>query len=386
MQNRALVFETHCKCAVIHTLKKGTVPFEYDVGETVLVLDKAMKYAIAIVGAMTGFSVTRFVLMSAGMNLMSFTSIGIMVAASVAFGMLMLFFGGKIVSYAAVSVDKIEKFLQSLTLYELMVCVAGLIAGLIVANLLSVALMRIQVIGIPLTIVANILFGSCGVFLAMSKKNENIIEDRKRRSYNCKVLDTSVIIDGRVLDICRVGFLEGELVVPDFVLEELRHLADSHDDITRAKGRRGLDVLESLKQNSKIPVKIAKTKYDPAVEVDERLMQYAKEEKACIITNDYNLNKVASINGISILNINDLSNALKPLAVSGEEMTVKIIREGKENGQGIGYLEDGTMVVVEGALKFKGSEIDVIVTSVLQTSAGRMIFARFKSAGLSAVK
>lgn len=181
-------------------------------------------------------------------------------------------------------------------------------------------------------------------------------------------------------------FLEGELVVPDFVLEELRHLADSHDDITRAKGRRGLDVLESLKQNSKIPVKIAKTKYDPAVEVDERLMQYAKEEKACIITNDYNLNKVASINGISILNINDLSNALKPLAVSGEEMTVKIIREGKENGQGIGYLEDGTMVVVEGALKFKGSEIDVIVTSVLQTSAGRMIFARFKSAGLSAVK
>jgi uncharacterized protein YacL len=386
LQNRALVFETHCKCAVIHTLKKGTVPFEYDVGETVLVLDKAMKYAIAIVGAMTGFSVTRFVLMSAGMNLMSFTSIGIMVAASVAFGMLMLFFGGKIVSYAAVSVDKIEKFLQSLTLYELMVCVAGLIAGLIVANLLSVALMRIQVIGIPLTIVANILFGSCGVFLAMSKKNENIIEDRKRRSYNCKVLDTSVIIDGRVLDICRVGFLEGELVVPDFVLEELRHLADSHDDITRAKGRRGLDVLESLKQNSKIPVKIAKTKYDPAVEVDERLMQYAKEEKACIITNDYNLNKVASINGISILNINDLSNALKPLAVSGEEMTVKIIREGKENGQGIGYLEDGTMVVVEGALKFKGSEIDVIVTSVLQTSAGRMIFARFKSAGLSAVK
>jgi uncharacterized protein YacL len=386
LQNRDLVFETHCKCAVIHTLKKGTVPFEYDVGETVLVLDKAMKYAIAIVGAMTGFSVTRFVLMSAGANLMSFTSIGIMVAASVAFGMLMLLFGGKVVSFAAVSVDKMEKFLQSLTLYELMVCVAGLIAGLIVANLLSVALMRIQVIGIPLTIVANILFGSCGVFLAMSKKNENIIEDRKRRSYNCKVLDTSVIIDGRVLDICRVGFLEGELVVPDFVLEELRHLADSHDDITRAKGRRGLDVLESLKQNSKIPVKIAKTKYDPAVEVDERLMQYAKEEKACIITNDYNLNKVASINGISILNINDLSNALKPLAVSGEEMTVKIIREGKENGQGIGYLEDGTMVVVEGALKFKGSEIDVIVTSVLQTSAGRMIFARFKSAGLSAVK
>lgn len=348
-------------------------------------LEKAMKYAFAVIGAVTGLTVTRFVLQTTGANLTSFINMGIMVAASIAFGAVMLVIGGKTVSFAAESMNKIEKVLQSLTLYELMICVAGLISGLIIANLLSIALIRIQIIGIPLTILVNVLFGSCGVYLALSKRHETIADDRKRRFNHSKVLDTSVIIDGRILDICRTGFLEGELVVPDFILEELRHLADSHDDLIRAKGRRGLDVLNSLKQDSVVPVKIAKSKQE-TVEVDERLMRFAKEEKSCIITNDYNLNKVASIAGIHILNINDLSNALKPLALSGEEMTVKIIREGKENGQGVGYLEDGTMVVVEGALKFKGAEVDIVVTSVLQTSAGRMIFARHKPAGLSVVK
>ena len=209
------------------------------------------------------------------------------------------------------------------------------------------------------------------------------MEEKKRRIHHCKVLDTSVIIDGRILDISRTGFLEGELIVPDFILEELRHLADSHDDLIRTKGRRGLDVLNSLKKDAPVQVRIAKSKADPSIEVDERLMHFAKEEKACIITNDYKLNKVASISGISILNINDLSNALKPLAVTGEEMTVKIVREGKEVGQGVGYLEDGTMVVVDGALKYKGSEVGVVVTSVLQTSAGRMVFAKHKTSDYS---
>lgn len=294
--------------------------------------------------------------------------------------------GGKAVSFAAQSMEKIEKVLQSLTLYELLISVAGLISGLIIANLLSIALIRIQIIGIPLTILVNVLFGGSGVYLALSKRHETLADDKKRRGGQSKALDTSVIIDGRILDICRTGFLEGELVIPDFILEELRHLADSHDDLIRAKGRRGLDVLNSLKQDSVVPVKVVKAKQEESVEVDERLMRFAKEEKCCIITNDYNLNKVASIAGIHILNINDLSNALKPLALSGEEMTVKIIREGKESGQGVGYLDDGTMVVVEGAQKFKGSEVDVVVTSVLQTSAGRMVFARHKSSGLSVVR
>ena len=349
-------------------------------------LEKAMKYAFAVIGAVTGLTITRFVLQSTGANLTSFINLGIMVAASIGFGAVMLFIGGKAVSYAAQAIEKIEKVLQTLTLYELLISVAGLISGLIIANLLSIALVRIQIIGIPLTILVNVLFGGCGVYLALSKRHETLADDKKRRGSQSKVLDTSVIIDGRILDICRTGFLEGELVIPDFILEELRHLADSHDDMIRAKGRRGLDVLNSLKQDSVVPVKVVKSKQEESVEVDERLMRFAKEEKSCIITNDYNLNKVASIAGIHILNINDLSNALKPLAVSGEEMTVKIIREGKESGQGVGYLDDGTMVVVEGAQKFKGTEVDVVVTSVLQTSAGRMVFARHKSSGLSVVR
>ncbi|NLO38503.1 MAG: PIN/TRAM domain-containing protein, partial [Ruminiclostridium sp.] len=287
-------------------------------------LDKAMKYAFAVIGAVTGLTITRFVLQSTGANLTSFINLGIMVAASIGFGAVMLFIGGKAVSYAAQAIEKIEKVLQTLTLYELLISVAGLISGLIIANLLSIALVRIQIIGIPLTILVNVLFGGCGVYLALSKRHETLADDKKRRGSQSKVLDTSVIIDGRILDICRTGFLEGELVIPDFILEELRHLADSHDDMIRAKGRRGLDVLNSLKQDSVVPVKVVKSKQEESVEVDERLMRFAKEEKSCIITNDYNLNKVASIAGIHILNINDLSNALKPLAVSGEEMTVKI--------------------------------------------------------------
>ena len=175
-------------------------------------------------------------------------------------------------------------------------------------------------------------------------------------------------------------------MVPGFVLEELRHLADSADDIVRAKGRRGLDVLNMLKSDSKSPVIIDKSDRDSQVEVDEQLLSRAKELDAKIITNDYNLSKVASIRGIEVLNINDLANSMKPVAVSGEEMTIRIIKEGKENGQGVGYLEDGTMVVVESAYKFKGQLIDVIVTSVLQTSAGRMVFAKYKNVHLSLVK
>lgn len=349
-------------------------------------LEKSLKYAFAIVGAMTGYTITRIIFLKAGLSLNSFPGICAVVIVSVVFGALMLVIGGKTVSLAVILVEKAEKILLSMSLYELMICAGGLIAGLVVANLLSVALMKIQIIGIPLTILTNILFGSLGVFLALSKRNENILEDRKRYGFTRKILDTSVIIDGRILDICRTGFIEGELVIPDFVLDELKRLADSHDDLVRTKGRRGLDVLNCMKNDNRVPVKIVKTKYDPSVEVDERLMQFAKDEKACIITNDYNLNKVASISGISILNINDLSSALKPLAVSGEEMTVKIVKEGKENGQGVGYLEDGTMVVVEGGCKYKGCEVDVIVTSVLQTSAGRMIFAKFKTANLSVAK
>ncbi|SHI97125.1 PIN/TRAM domain-containing protein [Thermoclostridium caenicola] len=348
-------------------------------------LDKIIKCAFGLTGALTGMTLVRFLFIQNGMTeyLTSVSGIGIIVFASLAFGIFLYVIGGKIIRITLATVERLERALQNLTLYELLIGAAGLIVGLIIANLISIPIVKIPVIGVLLSIMINIFFGICGVYFALLKRHDSIFPipfrgdgtDRSR----IKILDTSAIIDGRILDISRTGFLEGEIVVPGFVLEELRHLADSHDDIVRAKGRRGLDVLNTMKSDQKFPIRIGKENRDPNLEVDEQLLNRARELKAKIITNDFNLGKVARLKGIPVLNINDLANALKPLAVSGEEMTIRVVKEGKENGQGIGYLEDGTMVVVEGGNKFRNQLIDVVVTSVLQTSAGRMIFARFKT-------
>ncbi|MDH7480825.1 MAG: TRAM domain-containing protein [Armatimonadota bacterium] len=195
-----------------------------------------------------------------------------------------------------------------------------------------------------------------------------------------KVLDTNVIIDGRIADICRTGFLEGTIYVPNFVLEELRHIADSEDFLRRARGRRGLDILNQMQKELNLVVKSFDT-VDPtdAEEVDEKLVKVAKDIGGCIVTNDFNLNKVAELHGVTVLNVNELANALKPVVLPGEELTVSIIKEGKESNQGIAYLDDGTMIVVEGGKKHIGETIDVVVTSVLQTVAGKMIFANLKA-------
>jgi uncharacterized protein YacL len=356
-------------------------------------LDKVLKYAFGLTGALTGMTLVRYLLIQNGMKeaLTNITGIGVVVFTSLILGVLMFFLGGRIIRLTTETVERVEQALQNITLYELMIGACGLIAGLIVANLISIPIVKIEVIGVAISIIINILFGICGVYFALIKRNDNVFDgikgkDKTMAHKQYKLLDTSAIIDGRILDLSRTGFLEGELVVPGFVLEELRHLADSADDLVRAKGRRGLDVLNMLKNDGKFPITIDKSGRDNSVEVDEQLLAKAKEINAKIITNDYNLGKVAAIRGIEVLNINDLANSMKPVAVSGEEMTIRIIKEGKENGQGVGYLEDGTMVVVEQAYKFKGQLIDVIVTSVLQTSAGRMVFAKFKSIHLSLVK
>jgi len=195
-----------------------------------------------------------------------------------------------------------------------------------------------------------------------------------------KILDTNVIIDGRVADVSRTGFVEGQVVVPSFVLEELQHIADSPDALRRARGRRGLDILKEMRKDSRLVVRQSGA-VDPAdsEEVDARLVKLAKEVDGCIITNDFNLNKVAELQGVQVLNINELANALKPVVLPGEELTVSIIKEGKEASQGVAYLDDGTMVVVEGTRSRIGETLDVVVTSVLQTVAGKMIFANPKS-------
>lgn len=193
-----------------------------------------------------------------------------------------------------------------------------------------------------------------------------------------KYLDTSVVIDGRILDIAKTGFLEGEIVIPGFVLAELRHIADSGDGLRRARGRRGLDVLNNLQRELKNPITVDESDYPDVDEVDVKLLRLCRDNDGVVVTNDYNLNKVAGVSGIKVLNINDLANAVKPMLMAGEDMTVQIVREGKEPGQGVAYLDDGTMIVVENGRRYVGDTVSVTVTTVLQTSAGRMIFTKLK--------
>jgi uncharacterized protein YacL len=191
-----------------------------------------------------------------------------------------------------------------------------------------------------------------------------------------KILDTSVIIDGRIADICETGFIEGVFVIPQFVLRELQHIADSPDAVKRTRGKRGLEILHRMQKSVDLEVRISDQDFPRIKEVDAKLVELGKKTNGTIITNDANLNKVAELQGINVLNINALANALKPIVLPGEEINVYVLKEGKESGQGVAYLDDGTMVVVENGRRFMGRSLDVVVTSVLQTTAGRMIFAK----------
>ncbi|HMK49391.1 MAG TPA: PIN domain-containing protein [Thermodesulfovibrionales bacterium] len=195
---------------------------------------------------------------------------------------------------------------------------------------------------------------------------------------NLKILDTSVIIDGRIADVCETGFLDGTFILPQFILQELQHIADSSDPMKRARGRRGLDILHKIQKMSRITVRIVDEDFPKIREVDSKLVALAQILNAKVITNDFNLNKVAELQGVAVLNINELANSLKPVVLPGEAMKVYILKEGKEYNQGVAYLDDGTMVVVENSRRLIGKNADVTVTSVLQTTAGRMIFSRLK--------
>src|SRR3989337_2039103 len=197
-------------------------------------------------------------------------------------------------------------------------------------------------------------------------------------STNNKILDTSVIIDGRIADLCETGFLEGVFVIPQFILHELQHIADSSDSLKRARGRRGLDILHRIQNMPDLTVHIVEEDFPQIKDVDAKLVALAKRQGAKIVTNDLNLNKVAELQGVRVLNINELSNALRPVVLPGESMRVFVLREGKEAGQGVAYLDDGTMIVVDEGKKFIGRTVDAVVTSVLQTTAGRMIFTRLR--------
>jgi uncharacterized protein YacL len=196
--------------------------------------------------------------------------------------------------------------------------------------------------------------------------------------HDVRILDTSVIIDGRIADICDAGFIQGTLLVPRFVLEELQYIADSPDSLKRSRGRRGLDVLNRMQKSTGINIEVSEHDFPKIKAVDAKLVAMAKKLCGNIVTNDFNLNKVAELQGVKILNVNQLANAVKPVVLPGEMMTVKIVKDGKEPGQGVAYLDDGTMIIVDNAHKYQGYSVTVTVTSVLQTTAGRMIFSEFK--------
>jgi uncharacterized protein YacL len=264
----------------------------------------------------------------------------------------------------------------------------GLAAGLVVANLLSYVVSIVVNISIGaktlLFVLSSLTLGYLGVVVAVRKGADLfgghgvIPESKPLATGNVKMLDTSVIIDGRIADIAKAHFLEGTLIVPRFVLEELQYVADSSDNLKRARGRRGLDILKKLQSQKHLLVRIEDVRMNKAEKVDSKLVRLAQQRGSSIITNDYNLNKVADLHGVTVLNINDLAKALKPVFLPGEEIEVKLIKRGKEAGQGVGYLEDGTMVVVDEGSTRLGGKVVSVVTSVLQTTAGRMIFARLK--------
>jgi uncharacterized protein YacL len=195
---------------------------------------------------------------------------------------------------------------------------------------------------------------------------------------NFKILDTSVIIDGRVADVCETGFIDGLLIIPQFVLRELQLVADSSDQLKRNRGRRGLDILQRMQKMGTIQIQIVEEDFPHMHEVDLKLIELAKQLEGKIVTNDFNLNKMAQLQGVAVLNVNELANALKPVVLPGETMRVFILKEGKEYNQGVAYLDDGTMVVVDNAKKMISKTIDIAVTSVLQTTAGKMIFGKFE--------
>lgn len=283
-----------------------------------------------------------------------------------------------------------ESKLQKTPTQDIVGGAIGLIIGLIIANLFGESINRLPLIGPYLSIAASLVISYLGWSVGTKKREdlfallgmvrfghrEKVKSEPPKAQY--KVLDTSVIIDGRIADICKSGFIEGILVIPSFVLEELRHIADSSDLLKRNRGRRGLDILNKIRKELDVMVKIYEQDYEDLTEVDSKLVRLAQELGAPIITNDFNLNKVAELQGVKVLNINELANAVKPIVLPGEEMTVQVIKDGKEAGQGVGYLDDGTMIVVENGKRYIGETIAVLVTSVLQTAAGRMIFAKPK--------
>ena len=303
-----------------------------------------------------------------------------------------------ILKQGLVIAKRLERILTHIPNQELIAGTIGLLFGLIIANLIGVAFNQVPIIGPYIPIILSAIFGYSGLKIMARKGPEMYYnnvqqwggEGTKKTSRfkmfsthksdkttsTPKLLDTSVIIDGRIKELCNTGFIEGPLMVPLFVLNELQIISDSADATKRNRGRRGLDILKEMQDANKVAIEVVEDDYDDLTEVDSKLMRLALDKQWKLMTNDFNLNKVARVQGIEVLNLNELANVLKPALIAGEWIRVQIMKEGKEIHQGVAYLDDGTMIVVEDGKPYVGQTVEVMVTSILQTSAGRMIFAR----------
>ena len=380
-------------------------------------IKKLIRIVFTIIGAGIGYSLfalIKFALTKAEVNVSQYLTttheIIISIVLGIIFGYIFFRITPFIQKQSGKIADGIGKDLQGVSGTTILVSAIGLIVGLIIAFLLSqiYTVITNKYIYGAVTIVTYVVMAFLGVVVATSKGKEvfNQIFNRQQRepvsdvqtagipgrfsvgggsrkknaNQIPKILDTSVIIDGRIAEVMKTGFLEGPIVIPEFVLVELRHIADSADGLKRARGRRGLDILNKIQKD--YGIEIYNTESEKSLkevsEVDVKLLKLAQIMNGKIVTNDFNLNKVATINGVEVLNINELANTLKPIVIPGEKMTVTPVKEGKDTAQSIAYLDDGTMVVIEDGRKEIGNLTEITVTSVLQTSAGRMIFGRIK--------
>jgi len=357
-------------------------------------IEKLARAILTIIGASLGIFIGIVINQ---MNLFSLTQLQstlVIIILCLIFGIIFYLLTPNIKKISLNIVDAFEKELLKFSTSDIILGAGGLIVGFVIAFLISQPFNSIKYVGTAVSVLSYLLFGYLGIKISTRKKDDviwsinikkgQIIKGKSEKNIKSnlispKILDTSVIIDGRIADICRTGFIEGTLVIPEFVLKELRHIADSSDSLKRNRGRRGLDILNILQKEKIVDVVIESKDYGDNIEVDVKLLKLAQEFGGKVLTNDFNLNKVAEFQGVDVLNINELANAVKPVVLPGEEMNVMIVKDGKESGQGLAYLDDGTMIVIEGGKKCIGDSVVVTVTSVLQTAAGRMIFAKLKN-------
>ena len=364
-------------------------------------LQKLFKLVFTVLGMMLGYGayqLTAYIAAGRGYDLSERLSVAenlfVTLVFAIIFGLIFYKLTPALTRQGRKAAVNLESDLKKTSTNDIIITGGGLIAGLIVAYLLTGLYegINIPVLQVVLNIITYLILGSLGVFVATSRGRdlrEALMAARRGTSAGKtgrhkegesvpKIFDTSVIIDGRISDIMKTGFLEGPIIIPEFVLVELQHVADSSDSLKRNRGRRGLDILNRIQTD--YGVEIYNTTADKSLEeipeVDVKLLKLAQNIGGKVVTNDFNLNKVAAIKGVPVLNINELANTLKPVVLPGEEMILSLVKEGKERNQAVAYLDDGTMIVVEDGRRFIGQTIKVTVTSVLQTTAGRMIFAK----------